>query len=310
MGRFVIRKAVQFLLMTWLFMTAVFFLFRLLPGGPFDLEQNFSKEVLQKLMQYWGLDQPLLVQYAVYFKNLISGHFGYSISNPNESVVSTLLAAFKNTFLLNSLALFCIVCGSIAASFFIIRKKESALAKVIEQLLIFFSSFPAYFLAPFLVYFFCFRWELLPIAYLESAKSYILPVLAMSLRPLSQLARVQVKNWSEVLSQPFIRTAFAKGLSRNQIIWNHGFRSSLGGLLSWLSPLIVGLYSGSLIIESLFSIPGLGSLFLQSISERDYPVMMGCSIIFGCTLILFSSLSELLQIFLNPRLQMELEGEH
>ncbi len=303
MGRIVVRQFFLFIFLLWLFTTVIFFLFHILPGGPFDLEQNFSAEVLLKLQHHWGLDRTLPEQYLTYLRNVFSGELGLSISNPDQNVLSVLQNGFRNTFVLNTLAIIFIFVGAIFFSYLVVKDKESKVSRATEQLLIFMSSFPSYFLAPFLVYFFCFRWDMLPMAYLESAKSYILPVIALSLRPMAQMGRVQSKNWSESLSHPSIRTAFAKGLSREHIIWKHGFRASCSGLFSWLSPLVVGLYSGSLIIESLFSVPGLGSSFVQSLSERDYPVMMGCTIFFGGSLIFISSVAELIQIHLDPRLQ-------
>jgi len=300
MGRY-LKKIAEAVLSLWALMTATFFLLRLLPGGPFDEEQVLQKTIYDRLNSTWGLDRPLIEQYFYYMQSILRGELGFSYFQPDSSVGSLLIQAVSRTLVMNILALVLIVFGSFFLSWILVRWKDLKEISYLNQVVILMGSLPALFLGPLLIYFFSYSLNLLPLAFLTSPSSYILPVLTLSLRPLSQLTRLIKTSWLDALRETFIRTARAKGLDQNAVLWRHGLRFSLSPLMGWMPSLVLGIFSGSIFVELLFSIPGLGSLFIESMNQRDYPVILGATFFYGLITVIFTFISEIFRLRLDPR---------
>lgn len=300
MGRY-LEKTIETLVSFWVLITGSFFLLRLLPGGPFDQDQALPSLLYNQLNSSWGLDRPLLEQYFFYFRDLLSGHLGVSYFQPEISVGQIISQSFSRTIYLEIMSLLFIFIFSLLFSWILVRYHNFRWVKYFNQTIIFMGSLPALFLGPALIYLFSFYWDYLPVAFLNESKSYILPVITLSFRPLSHLTRLLKNSWLNSLREPFIRTAKSKGLTQSQVLWRHGFRYSVSPLLSWLPSLVISIFAGSVFIELLFSIPGLGFTFVEAINQRDYPVALGATLFYGMIVIFVNWFSEMARIKLDPR---------
>lgn len=300
MGRY-LEKTLETLISFWILVTASFFLLRLLPGGPFDHEQSLPSILYKQLNSAWGLNRPLGEQYFLYLKSLIEGRLGFSYFQPEVSVGSILKESFLRTLGLNLIALSCIFIFAFLFSWILVQFRHQFWARYFNQLVILMGSLPSLFLGPTLIYVFSFYWDLLPVAFLNQSTSYILPVVTLSFRPLSQLTRLLRNSWLDSLNEDFIRTAKAKGLGPQRILWFHAIRFSVSPLMSWLPSVVISVFAGSVFIELLFSIPGLGFTFVEAINQRDYPLALGATIFYGSITLFTSWISELLRIRLDAR---------
>jgi oligopeptide transport system permease protein len=257
----------------------------------------------ENLSRLWALDQPFLFQFGSYVKSLLQGNLGNSMIQSGKSVGEVLHAGLSQTLALNLLAVVFSYILAFLTSSLAALKPHTLYSRSVEGLNILAISLPSLFLGPVLIYFFGFYLDLLPTAFLTSPAHYILPVITLSLRPWAQMNLLLANSLQETLQQDFIRTAKAKGLSRVQILVNHAFKNSLMPVLSMSGPLIVGLISGSFLVEILFSIPGLGQQFVESLNLRDYPVMMGLVLVYGAGLIVLTNFFDLAALWLDPRIR-------
>lgn len=274
-----------------------------MPGGPFDEEASLNPAVKENLLKLWSLDQPFLNQFGHYLRGLLQGNLGQSMTHSGKSVSEVLTQGFSQTLVLNLLAIFFAYALAFLTSAITAMKFEAGVSRGIEFINIIAISLPSLFLGPVLIYFFGFYLSLLPTAFLSSPLHYILPVVTLSLRPWAQMNLLLTNSLQETLRLDFIRTAKAKGLSRWQILIHHAFKNSLMPILSMSGPLIVGLISGSFLVEILFSIPGLGQRFVESLNLRDYPVVMGLVLIYGASLILLTNIFDVCAVWLDPRIR-------
>lgn len=299
-----VTKVTRFLLevfVSLLFLASLtFLLLRLLPGGPFSQEANLHPLVLEQLQREWGLQGSIWQQWFEYMGALLQGHLGVSMMRPDQSVVFRLKEVLGLTLGLNLLAL--LICSLVAPCMAIYAFSSSRIANVVRQFCLLLISMPSLFLAPLLIWVFAIYWPLLPVAFLETPTHWILPVVALSLRPLAQLTRILMKSLEEQYYLDYVRAARAKGLSERQVLWRHVLPNSLVASLTYYPGLAVGLLSGSFIVELLFAIPGIGSEFVQSLAERDYTMISGIVLVLGVLFILFSTLSQYVVEALDPRL--------
>jgi oligopeptide transport system permease protein len=297
------RKAFGTLTALLALILLTFLLLHSMPGGPFDKEVIWNPEVRQNLLQLWALDQPVPVQFASYLKNILQGDLGVSMVQNGQSVAAILRQGFSQTLLLNLLAVVCAYVLAWLSSASTVMSANPLVARGVEILNVMAISLPSLFLGPVLIYFFGFYLNILPTAFLSTPTHYILPVMTLSLRPWAQLHLLLTNSLHETLQLDFIRMARAKGLSQGQILTHHALKNSLMPVLSLSSPLIVGLISGSFIVEILFSIPGFGQQFVESLNLRDYPVVMALVLVYGSTLILLTGFFDICALWLDPRLR-------
>ncbi len=304
------RESVKLLLLRKIFETVtslfvlVFLTFLFLhsmPGGPFDEEASLNPLVKENIQRLWALDKPFLSQFAHYLHGLSQGSLGNSMVQTGKTVSEILHQGFSQTLILNVLAIVLAYFFAFAASFFLALNGNSFFSRGIDFLNVISISLPSLFLGPVLIYFFGFYLNLLPTAFLTSPWHYILPALTLSLRPWAQLNLLMGNSLKETMQLDFIRTAKAKGLSPWKILVNHAYKNSLMPVLSISGSMIVGLISGSFLVEVLFSIPGLGQQFVESLNLRDYPVVMGLVLVYGASLILLTNIFDICALWLDPR---------
>jgi oligopeptide transport system permease protein len=285
--------------------TLLFFLLKALPGGPFVSDSQVHPLVYKALEEKWNLQGSVGSQYLFYGKSLLSGDLGPSMNSPDISVAEVIRSGLSSTLLLNLVSCLVVFALAFGLSLLAMRYRGGYLEKFIDQFMIVLISLPGLFLGPFLIFFFGFYLNILPIAFLTSPVHYILPVMALSLRPMAYLVRVLKNSLQENIHSDFARTATAKGLTPWTVLVKHVLRNSLIPVLSYSGPLLVSLISGSFLVEILFGIPGLGSGFVQALSDRDYTVIAGLTLFFASLLIVINSLLDIAMRFIDPRLQEE-----
>ncbi|WII72322.1 ABC transporter permease [Bdellovibrio sp. 22V] len=280
-----------------------FFLLKALPGGPFDDDIALNPLVKEKLMQHWNVEASWAGQVVSYMSSVAQGDLGISMARPDRSVSEIIAQGIQNTLMLNGLSLVFILCGAFAISLLAVRYRETWIEQTIDQGVIAFLSLPSLFWGPLLIYVFGFYWNLLPVAFLTTPQHYILPLLTLSLRPMAVLIRLLKNSLHDNLTQDYVRTARAKGVSSWAILVHHVLKNSLIPFLSYVGPLVVSLLSGSFLVEVLFAVPGLGTEFIASLNDRDYTLIVGLTLFYGTLLILVNSFIDVLLRLVDPRLR-------
>jgi oligopeptide transport system permease protein len=233
----------------------------------------------------------------------MGGNFGTSMVQTGRSVADVLTGDMAQTVALNSLALLGAYFFAFFSSAYAALNPHRIWARLLEGMNVIAISMPSLFLGPVLIYVFGFYFNLLPTAFLTSPRHYILPVLTLGLRPWAQINLLLTNSLRESLRQDFVRTARAKGVRRRDILFRHALKNSMMPLMSLSGPLIVSLISGSFLVEIIFSIPGLGRQFVESLNLRDYPVVMALVLVYGTSLILLTHVFDGMAWSLDPRLR-------
>lgn len=298
-----LRKLVETLTALLALVIVTFLFLHSMPGGPFDEEISLNPAVKENLIRVWALDQPLTTQFTSYLGSLLKGDLGNSMVQNGKTVSEILSQGFSQTIVLNLLAILVAYGLAFVTTAFVAVQRGSLISRGINSLNVLAIALPSLFLGPVLIYFFGFYLNLLPTAFLASPLHYILPTLTLSLRPWAQLHMLLNNSLQETLQLDFIRTAKAKGLSRVQILLHHAYKNSVMPVLAMSGPLIVGLISGSFLVEVLFSVPGLGQQFVESLNLRDYPVVMGLVLIYGAAMIVLTNVFDALAMWADPRIR-------
>lgn len=301
---YLLKKALILLVSLWCVVTGTFFLMHAIPGDPFIGDRVIPEEVLRSLYAYFGLDQPLWVQYIRYLKGLLSGELGPSIVYPGRSVNQFIAEGFPVSAQLGLQALLLAIPTGIFLGTWAALKRgqwQDSLAMVISTLGV---SVPNFVLSSLLQYLFSVKLHLLPVARWGSFEHTILPTLALAALPTAFIARLTRSNMVEVLQQDYIRTALAKGLPLFLVSIRHGLRNALLPVITYLGPVTAHILTGSFMIEKIFAIPGLGQWMIHSINGRDYPMIMGLTIFFSSFLLVAMFFVDLLYTLVDPRIRL------
>jgi len=297
----ILKKIAILISSLWIVITITFFLVHALPGDPFTPELPLSEEVAAAMRRQHGLDQPVLVQYINYLKNLAQGELGPSMRYEGQTVQGIIASSFPISALLGMQALLIAVTAGISLGIVGTLRRGGWQEKGILLLTTLGISLPSAILAILLQYFFGFKWELLPIACWGSFAQTLLPSLSLAAIPTVSIARFFQSRLVEVLQQDYILIARSKGLSEMRTLIFHAMPNALLAVLTYLGPLIAHILMGSFIVEKVYAIPGLGQWFVSSISNNDYTVTMGLTLFYGALLMFSTFLFDLLQYWLDPR---------
>ncbi len=291
----------------FIIVTISFFLIRAAPGGPFDQEQTLPPEILANLENAYGLDQPILVQYGRYLAALAHGDFGPSFKYKDFSVTELIGQGFPVTFEIGTIAIALALILGIPIGTFAALRHNSAADYVSMALAVIGIAIPTFVVLPFLGLLFGIYLHWLPVAGWEpgSIRYLLLPTIALALPPLSVIARLVRASMLELLNSPFIRTAFAKGLPLHTVILRHAMRPALLPVASFLVPAVASIMTGSLVVESIAGLPGIGRYMVQGALNRDYTLVLGMVIIYSTLLIVMGLLVDLLYAWLDPRVRFE-----
>jgi oligopeptide transport system permease protein len=306
MTKFLVRRLIGAVLTLLFILTLSFFMIKATPGGPFDQERAYPPDVLAELERKFNLDQPLWKQYTLYMKRLVfEGDLGPSTKfaerSVNELVGEALPVSLKVGFGALLVALLVgVVSGLVAAlhhnKFWDYFPMSFAMVGV---------SIPDFVLGNLLVLVFALTLQVLPAALASEWYGYILPCTTLGLVYAASIARLTRGGLLEILHQDFIRTARAKGLPSRVIIWRHSLKGGLLPVVSYLGPAIAGMLTGSIVIERVFSLPGLGKLLIDSCFNRDYTLALGCVIVFAVAILIMNFIVDLAYGFLDPRVSLQ-----
>lgn len=305
MAKYITKRLLVSLLTLWIMFTLTFFLMHFVPGNPFIGDKKMTPEILANLEAKHGLDKPLIVQYGLYAKGILHGDFGESITLMGQEVKDIIIRKFPYSMRLGLFAAaLAIVIGTFLGVTSALKKNTSA-DRVIMLIVTIGIAVPGFIVATVSMIVFGVQLKWLPtISSLDTLSSYILPGFALSFFPLSFITRLMRSSMLDVINQDYIRTARAKGLSERVVIFKHGLRNGILPVVTYAGPMLASILTGSFIIESIFSIPGLGSSFVTSITARDYPTVMGVTIFFGAFLIFMNFLVDILYRFVDPRINI------
>ena len=299
-----VLQAIPVLLIVSLF---TFLMIRAAPGGPFDEDRNVSPEVIKNLNERYHLNDPLWKQYIDYMSNVLQGDFGPSFKYPSHTVNDLIAAGFPATLELSLYAiLFALILG-LFAGVIAALKKNSFQDYIPMSTAMIGICMPTFVLGPILLLIFGIWLGWLPVAgWGEIPGDKVLPSVTLGFAYAAYIARISRGGMLEVLSQDYIRTAHAKGLSNTRIVLVHALRGGITPVVSFLGPAVAGLLAGSFVVESIFQIPGLGRFYVMAAFNRDYTMILGCTIFFSFLIILFNLLSDIVLVWLNPKLRQEI----
>ncbi|HAQ6782067.1 TPA: ABC transporter permease [Enterococcus faecium] len=302
--KYVLKRVFFMIITLWLIATITFFLMQLLPGTPYTNQERLSPETIEMLNKQVGLDKPVIVQYGIYLSNLLQGGFGISFQFKNQPVAHLLAGRIGPSLQLGLQAIiFGTVLGTILGT--ISAMKQNTWADTSSTLVaILGRSIPNFVFAVLLQYIFAIKLQVLPIAKWDGFVYTILPTIALAMSPLADSARFIRTEMVEVLHSDYVELAKAKGLSRWEIAFKHGLRNSLIPLMTLLGPLAVALMTGSLVVENIFAIPGIGEQFVKSITTNDYPTIMAVTILYSFMLIFVILIVDLLYGLVDPRIRV------
>ena len=302
---YILKRILLALLTVWVVITVTFFVMRAVPGGPFMGEKAISAAAQAALEAKYGLDKPLMEQYFTYLKDVVTKlDFGPSLKQRGRMVIDIIGDGMKTSVKLGLVAAFSalaigIVLGAVAA-----LRRNTILDKVIMVITTAFVSMPSFIMGSLLLVVFAIKLMVLP-ANGSTAAGMILPIITLALYPLAYITRLTRSSMLDVLGQDYIRTAKAKGVSGPRIIFGHALKNSLIPVITYFGPMLAYITTGSLVVEQIFAVPGIGRAFVNSITNRDYPLIMGTTIILAVMIVVMNLVSDILYKVVDPRITLE-----
>ena len=301
---YILKRIGLAILTVWIVITVTFFVTRAVPGGPFLGEKALSEEVMAALEAKYGLDKPVFEQYTTYLKDILRLDFGPSLKSRGRTVMDIISDGMKVSVKLGVIAAgFATVIGVVLGAVAALRRNK-IIDKVIMVITTAFVSMPSFIMGTLLLLLFALTWQILP-ANGATQGGYILPVITLALYPAAYITRLTRSSMLDVLGQDYIRTARAKGVSGVKVIFGHALKNSLIPVITYLGPMLVYIVTGSLVVEKIFAVPGIGRAFVSSITNRDYPLIMGTTIVLAALIVIMNLVSDILYKVVDPRITLE-----
>ena len=304
MGKYILRRLIISLITIWLIATCSFFLLRLLPGNPFATDQLLPTEMVEQLMDYYGLNDPLWKQYLTFMQNLLHGNFGTSLKYAGQSVNGIIAEKFPISAQLGLQAYILSLPLGILFGILAARHRGKALDYSLVGFSVLGVSVPVFIIASLLQYIFAIKLEIFPVAQWKSFWYTILPTLTLSLGSIAGRTRTMRTLMLEVISEDYVKTAKAKGLSSPQIVWRHQIRNAIIPMIPNLGMEIVGILMGSFVVEQIFAIPGIGAYFVKSVTSLDYTMTLGLTVFFGVFVVGANFIIDLIYGLVDPRIRV------
>ena len=290
-----------------LVVTVTFWVMQLVPGGPWTREKALSDAVIKILNERYGLDQPLFVQYVRYLGRALIFDFGVSYKYKGREVTTIIFECFRYSLVIGAIAaLFALAVGLILGTYAATHQNK-LFDRIIMVLTTASVAMPSFVISLILLYVFAVNLSLFPTTPVGSSgiAPYILPTIAESLYPIAYITRLVRSSTLDVLGQDYMRTAKAKGLHPRKILVKHGLRNAITPVITYFGPMFASIITGSLVVEKIFQIPGVGRYFYLSITNRDYPMIMGTTCLLSLLLIIFTLLSDIGYKIANPRVDFD-----
>lgn len=302
---YILKRILLAILTVWIVVTITFFVSRAVPGGPFVGEKATTPAVQAAMEAKYGMDKPLLEQYWTYLKDIITKFdFGPSLKQRGRDVIDIIADGMKTSIKLGGIAagialVLGVVLGAVAA-----LRRNSIIDKVIMVISTAFISLPSFIMGSLLLVVFALKLGILP-ANGSTPAGLILPIFTLSLSPMANIIRLTRSSMLDVLGQDYIRTAKAKGVAGSKIIFGHALKNSLIPVITYFGPMLAYIVTGSLVVEQIFAVPGIGRAFVSSITNRDYPMIMGTTIVLASLIVVMNLVSDILYKVVDPRITLE-----
>ncbi len=302
---YILKRILLAILTVWVVITITFFVMRAVPGGPFMGEKAITAAAQAALEAKYGLDKPLMEQYFTYLKDIVTRFdFGPSLKQRGRMVIDIIADGMRTSAKLGLIAAFLalivgVVLGALAA-----LRRNKLVDKIIMVITTVFVSMPSFIIGSLLLVLFSIKLALLP-ANGTTSQGLILPIVTLALYPMAYITRLTRSSMLDVLGQDYIRTAKAKGVSSGKIIFGHALKNSLIPVITYFGPMLAYIVTGSLVVEQIFAVPGIGRQFVSSITNRDYPMIMGTTIVLACLIVIMNLVSDVLYKVVDPRINLE-----
>ncbi len=303
MVKYIVKRVLLAILTIFVISVITFFAMNAIPGGPFNKEKATSAATQAALEARYNLDKPVPVQYVLYMKKLLQGDLGISLKNGREinDIIGESFPISAQIGLIAAVVaiILGLVLGSTAA---LMRNRWPD--RVIVFLITLITAMPSFVIATLLLYFFCMQLGWVP-AFTAGSNNVVLPVIALSFSPMAYITRLTKTSMLDALGQDYIRTARAKGVAQLKVIFVHGLRNALIPVITYVGPMIGGILTGSMVVESIFNIGGLGSKFVTSITNRDYTMIMATTIFLAFIMVTANLLTDILYKIIDPRIKLD-----
>ena len=302
---YILKRVLLALLTIWIVITVTFFVMHSIPGGPFASEKAISAEAQAALEAKYGLDKPLAEQYVTYLRDVVTKlDFGPSLKQRGRQVIDIILDGMKTSAKLGLIAAFSAAIAGIVLGALAALRRNTVLDKIIMVITTAFVSMPSFIMGSFLLIVFSVKLGWVP-ANGATAEGLILPIITLALYPRSYITRLTRSSMLDVLGQDYIRTARAKGVSGKKIIFGHALKNSLIPVITYFGPMLAFIVTGSMVVEQIFAVPGIGRQFVSSITNRDYTMIMGTTIFLASLIVIMNLISDLLYKVVDPRIDYE-----
>lgn len=301
---FLARRILTIFATLFVLATLTFFLLRLVPGGPFDSEKALPPDIKANVEAKFGLDKPLLVQYANYLAGITRFDFGPSFRYIGREVSEIILDTLPTSMELGVYSIFLAVLLGIPLGILSAYRQNTWIDFSAMFLAVAGISLPSYFVAAIMVYVFSLQLGWFPPALWEEWVHKVLPTITLGTRPAALIARLTRAALLESIRSDYVRTARAKGLSESRVILKHALRNSLIPVITLLGPLTAYVVTGTFVIEYIYAIPGMGKYFIDAVTNRDYPLIMGVTMVFGFMLVFANLIVDLAYAIIDPRIRV------
>ena len=303
MGRYVVKRILLALVTVLIICAITFFTMHAVPGGPFNREKALSEATIAALNARYGLDKPVAEQFILYLQGILHGDFGVSLKNGRE-ITAIIGESFPISARLGVAAMIvALFLGTVFGSTAALMRN-----RIPDRVIVFFSTLftavPSFVLASLLLLVFCIKLGLVPV-WSSTSQNYVLPVIALAAYPMAYITRLSKTSMLDALSQDYIRTARAKGVSRFKMIFKHALRNSLIPVITYAGPQIAYIITGSMVVETIFTIGGLGSKFVSAINNRDYTLIMATTIFLATLVVVANMICDLLYKLVDPRIKYD-----
>ena len=302
--RYIIKRLLMAIVTLWAVITVTFFVMKAVPGDPFASEKAVSPAAKAALEAKYGLDKPIMEQYTNYLTGALHFDFGPSLKQRGRDVTTIIVDGMRTSAKLGIIALLLATISGILLGALAALRRNSVIDKIIMVMTTAFVSMPSFIMGSLLLILFSIKLGWLP-ANGAAKGGLILPVITLALYPMSYITRLTRSSMLDVLGQDYIRTAKAKGVSERNVILKHALKNSLIPVITYFGPELAYIVTGSLVVEQIFAVPGIGRAFVNSITGRDYPLIMGTTIVLAALIVIMNLVSDILYKVVDPRINLE-----
>ncbi|NLW70839.1 MAG: ABC transporter permease [Eubacteriaceae bacterium] len=306
MVKYTAKRILQGLFAMFILTTITFFMMKIIPGNPFNKDNKvIPAKQMAALVEKYGLDKTIMEQYTDYMKNLLKGDMGISYNKVDMTISSIIKRTAPVTAKLGMVAFGVSLVAGVTLGIVSALSKKRWVNNIITVIVTIGVSVPSFLIGIGMMILFGVKLKLFPLIGLTSPRHFVLPTIALSLSPISYITRLTRSSLRDVMNQDYITLARSKGTKNIKVIVMHGLKNALLPVITYCGPLISGLVTGSFVTESLFSIPGIGAQFVNSVNNRDYTLIMGLTIFLGLLVIVFNMLADFVSAAVDPRIKLK-----